>query len=213
MRLGLFTDGLAHLSRREAFAWCARARHHRRRDGRRHLGAAPAPRPRALLAEPASATRCGASSRARAAALGVNAAGNPLHPDPAARAEAQAALRGAIELAALLGVDRVVTMARLPGRARRGGPIGVFALWSICCDDEPLWAWQLRAEVGPYWRELSDVGRRRRRPTCGSASSCTPGVTSSASTATARCAPYAGPNIGINLDPSHFWWQGVDPVA
>jgi sugar phosphate isomerase/epimerase len=20
-----------------------------------------------------------------------------------------------------------------------------------------------------------------------------------------------GPNVGINLDPSHFWWQGVDP--
>jgi sugar phosphate isomerase/epimerase len=23
---------------------------------------------------------------------------------------------------------------------------------------------------------------------------------------------YAGANIGVNLDPSHFWWQGADPI-
>ena len=26
-------------------------------------------------------------------------------------------------------------------------------------------------------------------------------------------ASFNGPNIGLNLDPSHFWWQGIDPVA
>ena len=23
----------------------------------------------------------------------------------------------------------------------------------------------------------------------------------------------AGENIGCNFDPSHFWWQGIDPIA
>ena len=23
----------------------------------------------------------------------------------------------------------------------------------------------------------------------------------------------AGENIGCNFDPSHFWWQGIDPLA
>src|SRR5258705_1563719 len=78
----------------------------------------------------------------------VNAAGNPLHPDPAARAEAQGALKGAIQLAALLGIDRVVTMAGSPG-GRTGRPIGVFGLWSISNDDEPIWAWQMETEGGP----------------------------------------------------------------
>ena len=22
-----------------------------------------------------------------------------------------------------------------------------------------------------------------------------------------------GPNVGLNLDPSHFWWQGIDPMT
>jgi sugar phosphate isomerase/epimerase len=21
-----------------------------------------------------------------------------------------------------------------------------------------------------------------------------------------------GPNVGLNFDPSHFWWQGIDPL-
>ena len=67
----------------------------------------------------------------------------------------QAAIRGAVELAALLGIDRVVTMAGCPG-GRTGGPIGVFGLWSVSNDDEGIWSWQMEAEVGPYWRELSD---------------------------------------------------------
>src|SRR5207244_11322727 len=92
----------------------------------------------------------------------VNAAGNPLHPDPAARATAQAAVRGAIELAARLGIDRVVTMAGSPG-GRTGGPIGVFGLWSVSNDDEPIWSWQMEAEVGPSWRAMSDL-RSTRAP-------------------------------------------------
>jgi sugar phosphate isomerase/epimerase len=23
---------------------------------------------------------------------------------------------------------------------------------------------------------------------------------------------YCGDNVGVNLDPSHFWWQGADPI-
>jgi sugar phosphate isomerase/epimerase len=29
----------------------------------------------------------------------------------------------------------------------------------------------------------------------------------------ARLRAASGPNVGVNLDPSHFWWQGMDPVA
>src|SRR4029079_6877511 len=85
----------------------------------------------------------------------VNAAGNPLHPDPTARQDAQSALRGAVELARVLDVDRVITMAGCPA-GRACDPIGVFGLWSTSNDDEGLWAWQMAAEVGPYWRKLSD---------------------------------------------------------
>ena len=156
MRIGLFTDGLKDRSRRDALTWAAA-------EGitdvemsvgtwgaRTHLDLA------ALLHDETARDdlrRDLDDTGIRFSA--VNAAGNALHPDPAARAEAQGALRGAIELAALLGIDRVVTMAGSPG-GRTGGPIGVFGLWSISNDDEPIWAWQMEHEVGPYWRAMSD---------------------------------------------------------
>ena len=41
---------------------------------------------------------------------------------------------------------------------------------------------------------------------------------SRASSSTARrrcsvCAPSAGPSVGCNYDPSHMFWQGIDPIA
>ena len=202
MRIGLFTDGLKHLSRRDALAWAAA-------EGitdvemsvgtwgaRTHLDLA------ALLHD--QAARDDLRRDLDAAAIrfsAVNAAGNPLHPDPAARAEAQAALKGAIELAAHLGIDRVVTMAGSPA-GRTGGGIGVFGLWSISNDDEPIWAWQMEAEVGPYWRSMSDW-MATTAPDVRVCLELHPGVS---------VWTYAGPNIGVNLDPSHFWWQGADPI-
>jgi sugar phosphate isomerase/epimerase len=67
-----------------------------------------------------------ASSQARSAWLGIiagsglqvdalNAWGNPLHPDQDLAREHDLALRGAIRLATLLGVDRVVALAGCPG--------------------------------------------------------------------------------------------------
>src|SRR5258706_8106381 len=156
MRIGLFTGGLKHLSRRDALAWAVG------NDitdvemsvgtwgARTHLDLG------ALLRDEAARDELRRDlDEAGIRFSAVNAAGNPLHPDPASRAEAQGALRGAIELAALLGIDRVVTMAGSPG-GRTGGPIGVFGLWSISNDDEPIWAWQMETEVGPYWRAKSD---------------------------------------------------------
>ena len=124
MRIGLYSDGLPHLDRRELLAWCAERGVH---DVEMGVGAwGPMPRPHLdldlLLRERASRHRLAADLSDFGATLScVNAAGNVLHPDPAARADAQGRLRGAIELAGLLGVETVVTMSGCPG-GRTGGP-------------------------------------------------------------------------------------------
>ena len=133
-------------------------------------------------------------------------------PLPAARAEAQAALRGAIELAALLGVDTVVTMSGCPGGRGAGDSTGVFAVSWLCCDDEPLWEWQFREHVVPFWRELS-AWAATAAPELRICLELHPGLTIFGADSFARLRAEVGPNIGINLDPSHFWWQGVDPLA
>jgi sugar phosphate isomerase/epimerase len=213
VRIGVFTDGLSHLDRQAALAWCAERGIHDVEMGvgtwspRPHLDLA------SLLRDPAARDALlGELAEHDVRLAAVNAAGNPLHPDPARRREAQDALRGAIELAALLHVDRVVTMSGCPGGRDGAGGTGIFGVWSICSDDEGLWEWQLREQVGPFWAELSrwaaDIA-----PQVRICLELHPGVTVFGVEGFRRLQAFVGDNVGVNLDPSHFWWQGVDPVA
>jgi sugar phosphate isomerase/epimerase len=213
VRIGLYSDALPHLDRPALFAFCAE-----RGITDVELGVGtwgPDPRPHldlARLLRDASA-RDALAGELRDHGLGlscVNAAGNVLHPDPAQRADAQGRLRGAVELAHLLGVDTVVTMSGCPG-GRTGGPLGVFAVWSTCADDEALWEWQFANEVAPFWGEVS----RWMDEVAPGVTICLelhPGVAVFNAAGFLRLADVTGRNIGVNLDPSHFWWQGIDPV-
>jgi sugar phosphate isomerase/epimerase len=211
VRIGLFTDGLKHRTRRDALEWAAG---HGITDvemsvgtwgARTHLDLA-----RLLADESARDELRRDLDETGIRFSAVNAASNPLHPDPAARATAQAAVRGAVELAALLGIDRVVTMAGSPA-GRTGGGIGVFGLWSVSNDDEPIWAWQMEAEVGPYWRAMSEW-METAAPDVRVCLELHPGVSVWTLETYKALRAYAGANIGVNLDPSHFWWQGADPI-
>jgi sugar phosphate isomerase/epimerase len=81
VRVGLFTDGLAHLERREALSWCAE-----RGIEDLEMGVGTwSPRPHLdlprLLAEPAERDRLQGELREHGQRLAcVNAAGNPLTP-------------------------------------------------------------------------------------------------------------------------------------
>jgi len=141
----------------------------------------------------------------------VNAAGNPLHPDPAVGERHAALLRGAVELAALLGCDRVVTMSGCPG-GRDGGSTPVFASWPVVPDDETLWEWQLEHRLAPFWRELS-AWAAAAAPEVMICLELHAGASAYNPASFARLRETAGPNVGVNLDPSHFWWQGMDPLA
>jgi len=213
LQIGVFNDGLAHMTREQAFAWCAE-----RGIGRIEMGVGGWAQATShldlggLLREGSARDRLLGELREHGLALScVNAAGNPLHPDPEIGARHAAAVRGAIDLAHLLGVSTVVTMSGCPG-SRDGGRTPVFAPWALTPDDESLWEWQLEHRLGPFWREL-----------CGWAAEAAPDVTiclelhpgaSAYSTGSyLRLAEYAGPNLGVNFDPSHFWWQGIDPLC
>ena len=211
MRVGLFTDGLAELSRGEALTWCAE-----RGILDLEMGVGSwSPRPHldldALLREPSERDRLLGELRGAGCRLAaVNAAGNPLHPEPGAREDAQARLRGAVELAALVGCSTVVTMSGCPG-TRSGGTIGAFGVWSVSADDEGLWTWQIDQVVTPWWTEFS----RWAAEAAPGVSICLelhPGLTVFGVEGFQRLRRGAGANIQVNLDPSHFWWQGVDPA-
>jgi sugar phosphate isomerase/epimerase len=213
LQIGVFNDGLAHLSREQAFAWCAERGIERIEMG--VGGWAQASHQLdldALLREPAARDRLAGELRDHGLTLScVNAAGNPLHPDPAVGDSHAARVRGAVELAGLLGVARVVTMSGCPG-SRDGGRTPVFAPWALTPDDESLWEWQLEHRLGPFWRDLC-ARTAQEAPGVLICLELHPGASAYNPASFLRLAAAAGPNLGVNFDPSHFWWQGIDPAC
>ena len=212
MRIGVFNDGLSELSREQAFGWCAEHGLEAIEMGVGGWAKAPQQLPLdSLLREPGERDRLSGQLREHGLALScVNAAGNPLHPDPAVGERHAAKLRGAIELAALLGVERVVTMSGCPG-GRDGGPSPVFAPWALVPDDEPLWDWQFRERLAPFWHELGGWARREA-PDVQICLELHAGAAAYNPASYLRIAEAGGEAVRINFDPRHFWWQGIDPL-
>jgi sugar phosphate isomerase/epimerase len=213
MRIGVYSDSLAKLSRPALFAWCAERGVV---DVELGVGAwGPWPRPH-LDIETVGST----SERDRLAGelreyglrlTAVNAAGNILHPEKSKREDAQRRLQAALDLARALDVNRVVTMSGCPA-GPGGGSLGVFPCWATSSDDERLFDWQMTNVVGPYWQEMS---RRlaREAPGLMICLELHPGVTIFSAKGFDALSRYVGDNIGLNFDPSHFWWQGIDPAT
>jgi sugar phosphate isomerase/epimerase len=141
----------------------------------------------------------------------INVSGNPLHPDPDYAARHDIALRETIRLAALLGVDRVVAMSGCPGAGPGDRTAPHFAAGGWLPDLEAIAERQWADVVLPYWTDLSAFAAREH-PTLRICFEMHPGtyVYNVASFGLAR---EVGLNLGVNLDPSHFFWQGMDAIA
>jgi sugar phosphate isomerase/epimerase len=204
-------DGLEHLDLAGALRWCAE------RDVRDlELGVggySPVPHldvPRLLGDPTARAALLVQVQDAGAAIAALNVSGNPLHPDPSIGRAHDQALRDALRLAAELGVDRVVAMSGCPG-APHGGAWPVFAGGAWLPDMEGLTEWQWAMRVLPYWRELS-AWAAREAPGVAICLELHPGATVYNAESYRRLREATADNVRVNLDPSHFWWQGIDPV-
>jgi sugar phosphate isomerase/epimerase len=145
------------------------------------------------------------------ALVALNASGNPLHPDAAIRAEHDRALRSALRLSAALGVPRVVAMSGCPG-GPGGGGWPVFAGGAWLPDMEGLWEDQFTRAIAPYWRELSSWAAAEA-PHVDICLELHPGTSIYNAASFSLLAEVTGDHVKVNLDPSHFWWQGIDPVT
>jgi sugar phosphate isomerase/epimerase len=210
VRIGLLTDALDRLAPAEAFDWC-------REQGLAAVelgvgGYSSAPHATlALLDYPMA--RLGllkllAERDLELAAL--NASGNPLHPDRAVGRRHDDDLRNALRLAHALGVPRVVAMSGCPG-GPGGGGWPVFAGGAWLPDMERLWDWQW-ARIADYWRELSSFAAAEA-PGVAICLELHPGTSIYNPESYRLLRTVTGDNVRVNLDPSHFWWQGMDPVA
>jgi sugar phosphate isomerase/epimerase len=134
--------------------------------------------------------------------------GNPLHPDPKAAQGFHGAWRQTVLLAERLGVEVVVTSSGCPG----GGPDDKVPNWHVCAwptDHAASLEWQWRERVIPYWLEESAFAEAHGVKI---AIEMHPGfvVYNPEHILTLRRETRA--NVGCNFDPSHLFWQNIDPA-
>jgi sugar phosphate isomerase/epimerase len=134
---------------------------------------------------------------------------NPLHPDPAVAREADEVIRNAVRLAQALEVPVVNAFSGLPA----GAPGDSMPNW-VTCPWPPefleMLDYQWNTVAIPYWREMetfvADHGVKI-------GFEMHPGMLVYNVETLLKLRDATGPALGCNFDPSHLWWNGVDPVA
>ncbi len=135
--------------------------------------------------------------------------GNALHPDPAiARAHGEVSRR-TVELAARLEVPVVIDFSGCPGDSDEAK----YPNWVTCpwpAEYLDLLEWQWDRKVAPYWKEH---GRFAADHGVKIAIEMHPGFVVYSPETMLRLRAIAGESVGCNYDPSHMFWQGIDPIA
>ncbi len=136
--------------------------------------------------------------------------GNPVHPDPAVAKKDHEDFVNTVLLAEKLGIDRVVTFSGCPG----GSPQDTTPNWVTCPwpnDFSDILEYQWNDVLIPYWEKTAafaaDHGVTRV------ALEMHPGFCVYGPESMMKLRNATSPVIGANFDPSHLFWQGIDPVA
>ena len=211
MKLGVFTVLLGEKPLGEACAYLRRAGvtaveigcggH----PGRAHCD------PKALLSSPEKLAAFKAAIEDNGltlAALSVH--GNGVHPDPAVAKAANDDFLDACLLAEKLGVGTVVTFSGCPG----GCPSDRTPNWVTCPwpdDFTNILAYQWNDVLIPYWKKTAALAMDHGVDKI--ALEMHPGFSVYTPETCLWLREAVGPSIGANFDPSHLFWQGIDPVA
>ena len=135
--------------------------------------------------------------------------GNPLHPNKDHAKRDREVSRRTILLAEKLGVPIMVDFSGCPGDSAHAiAPNWVTCPWPP--DYLNVLDWQWNEVVAPYWVEhakfAADHGVKI-------AVEMHPGFVVYNPETMLRLRSNAGPNVGCNYDPSHLFWQNIDPIA
>ena len=167
--------------------------------------------PAALLADPAALREF----RETVAASGLTVSalschGNPIHPDWEQAARFDADMRDAVRLAGELGLDTITCFSGCAGDS----PASRYPNWVTCPWPEDylkILDYQWNDVLIPYWQDF--VPFARAHGVTRIALELHPGFMVYNSHSLKKLRAAVGNEIGVNFDPSHLLWQGMDPVA
>ncbi len=139
--------------------------------------------------------------------ISLNANGNPLHPtDPKQGSD----LRDTIRVAGEMGIKTVCTMSGLPaGSANDVMPNWVVSSWPP--ETQEILRYQWQEKLIPFWTEIVALAKENGVERIAlelHGNQCVYNVPS-----LFKLREAVGPVVGANLDPSHLFWMGADPLV
>jgi sugar phosphate isomerase/epimerase len=140
--------------------------------------------------------------------IALNADGNQLHP--VSGGVQSACLHDTVRVAGELGIKTVCCMSGLPG----GGPGEKTPNWVVSSwppETQGILKWQWDDVLLPYWHDLARLARACGVERFAIELHGNQLVYNVPSLLKLRGA--IGPMIGANLDPSHLFWMGADPLV
>ena len=135
--------------------------------------------------------------------------GNAVHPDPAVAKQFHDDFVNTVLLAEKLGVKRVITFSGCPG----GCPEDKTPNWVTCPwpdDFSEILKYQWDEVLIPYWKKTAAWAAEHGIEKI--AFEMHPGFCVYNPETLMKLRSAVGPIIGANFDPSHLFWQGIDPV-
>ncbi len=135
--------------------------------------------------------------------------GNPLHPDPAVAKAYQETSKKTVRLAEKLGVPVVIDFSGCPGDTDKAK----YPNW-VTCPWPPEYlevlAWQWEKKTIPYWTKHAKFAKDHGVKI---AIEMHPGFVVYSPETMLKLRSICGDSIGCNYDPSHMFWQAIDPIA
>ena len=136
--------------------------------------------------------------------------GNAVHPDPAVAKVFHDDFVNTVLLAEKLGIDRVITFSGCPG----GSPEDKTPNWVTCPwpdDFTHIVEYQWNEVLVPYWKKMTAFAAEHGIKKI--AFEMHPGFCVYNPETLMKLRNLVGSDlIGANFDPSHLFWQGIDPV-
>ena len=172
------------------------------------LPAVHLPIARLLASETARSEYLGLFEAAGMTLSALNCNGNPLDPNPEGAKQA-ADIYTSIEVAAALGVKRVITMSGAPGsEATSTLPTWNVVPWHSAFLQVQDYQWN---EVAiPFWKKVQAFAADHDVKVC---LEMHPGnVVFNPRTMQRLATEIKATHIGAQMDPSHLFWQGIDPT-
>ena len=211
MKLGVFSPVLNSMSTEEAFAYLNKSGVQAVELG---TGGSPGKAhcdPDILLADESKITDL--QDLAKKYDLEINALschGNGVHPQKEVADKADSDFRKTVLLAEKMGIEKIITFSGCPG----DGPNATYPNWVTCPwpdDFLKVLDWQWNEVLIPYWKKTAAFAEDH-----GIKKICFemhPGFCVYNPETMMKLRNAVGDILGANYDPSHLFWQGIDPIA